>query len=164
MAKRKPLPYALQTAVFYRDKWLCQACGRPVIFAPTLRLLALLTADRNADSKPAYYNRNYRRDLSPLLDELAVVVDHRVAHSRTQDDSFENLATLCNKCNLRKTNADYEHYLKTAKFKKTKGLHGEPEHWDGLVSVFITLAAMYPEDLTRIERAWLTAFKRHIAG
>jgi hypothetical protein len=46
------------------------------------------------------------------------------------------------------------------KNKPVKGKYGEPQHWDGLSSVFIMLAGRFPEKLTSGEKEWLKALKK----
>jgi 5-methylcytosine-specific restriction endonuclease McrA len=59
----------------------------------------------------AYYHAHATRDGAPLLDELWAVLDHLKAFSSGGLNSAENLATACNKCNGRKSNAALAEYL-----------------------------------------------------
>lgn len=89
---------------------------------------------RKYDLPIAYYDPRWRRDSAPLLDHLECVIDHVVAHSRGGDDEAANFAVACNKCNVRKSAAEKERYLRENPPKRVKGKYGEPKHWDGLAS------------------------------
>jgi hypothetical protein len=43
--------------------------------------------------------------------------------------------------------------------KPVKGKYGEPQHWDGLSSVFVSLAQKDGAQLTPSEKGWLKALK-----
>jgi hypothetical protein len=45
-----------------------------------------------------------------------------------------------------------------------KGKYGEPQHWDGLSSLFVVLARENPERLTALERGWLRELETYIRG
>ena len=45
--------------------------------------------------------------------------------------------------------------------KPGKGKYGEPQHWDGLSSLFLMLAERDPPALTASERGWLRALSSH---
>ena len=83
MPKRKRLPISVedQATVYFRDKWLCKYCRRPVILHLALKWLVRLVHSRIAGVDPAYWDDHWRRDKAPLLDELAASVDHKVALS-----------------------------------------------------------------------------------
>jgi len=53
----------------------------------------------------AYFHEStaFRRDASPLLDELGAVVDHVKAHVEGGGIEEDNLATACARCNMRKS-------------------------------------------------------------
>jgi hypothetical protein len=55
---------------------LCRWCRRPVIFAPAMKYLARFMQEQGHKGLLAYWSSAYRRDASPLLDELAAAVDH----------------------------------------------------------------------------------------
>jgi 5-methylcytosine-specific restriction endonuclease McrA len=107
----------------------------------------------------AYYHGHSRRDKAPLLDELMAVIDHVEAFSTGGPDSAENLCTSCAKCNGRKSSAPLDRWGQREKRSPIKGKYGEPQHWDGLVSVFVMLAERNPASLTVVERDWLKAIK-----
>jgi 5-methylcytosine-specific restriction endonuclease McrA len=112
------------------------------------------------DKRLAYYHAHWTRDGAPLLDELGAVIDHIEAHSTGGLDSEENLATACNKCNAQKSNAVGTEWDKRLKRKPVKGKYGEPQHWDGLSTLFVMLAGRDPDGLTTAEKDWLNALAR----
>jgi hypothetical protein len=107
------------------------------------------------DAMLAYYHAHWTRADAPLLDELGAVIDHVNAFSKGGVDSLANLITSCNRCNGRKSAAPVEIWERRPKPAPVKGKYGEPQHWDGLSSLFIVLARRYPEALTTGEREWL---------
>ena len=44
--------------------------------------------------------------------------------------------------------------------KPIKGKYGEPQHWDGLASVFVALAERHRAALTAGEKDWLKILKQ----
>jgi len=159
MADRKPISKAVQVAVFRRDGWLCCWCKRPVIFAPVMRFLEReIRASGNAD-RLSYYHAHWTRDGAPLLDLLGAVIDHIEAHSAGGADQIDNLVTACNKCNGRKSAATLDRWGERPMEKPVKGKYGEPQHWDGLSSLFVMMAKSDPAVLTAGERGWLRALQ-----
>jgi hypothetical protein len=109
----------------------------------------------------AYWRISYDRRGAPLLDELSVVLDHVVAHSTKGPATEENLVTCCNRCNMRKNNADPAKWERDHPLKRIKSKTGEPENWDGLASLFLFLAReRYSESLSRSERDWVNALTK----
>lgn len=150
---------SVQVRIFRRDQWLCRYCGHPVIFAPAMKFLQRYVKNRRPDANLAYYSFAYRRDGSPLLDELAVVLDHVDAFSTGGNVEESNLATACNKCNARKGAMTKDEFNKKYPLRPIKRKYGEPEHWDGFSTLFVVLGEEHLSDLTRNERAWYTALK-----
>jgi 5-methylcytosine-specific restriction endonuclease McrA len=107
----------------------------------------------------AYYHVHWTRAGAPLLDELGAVIDHVEAFSTGGPCSEENLCAACAKCNGRKSSASLDKWNQREKRSPIKGKYGEPQHWDGLTSVFVTLAARNLAKLTNGEREWLKALK-----
>ena len=142
--KRKNLPKPLQAVIYRRDGWLCCWCKRPVIFSPAVKFLELELRNAGHAGPLAYYHRNGTRDGSPLLDELAASIDHVEAFSTGGACDEENLRTSCWKCNTRKNAAPVSDWDQRHKNKTVKEKYGEPQHWDGLSSVFIMLAGRFP--------------------
>src|ERR1700732_4065416 len=157
MASRRPIPKALQVAVFRRDGWLCCWCKRPVIFAPVMKFLEREIRLSGSADHPAYYHAHWPPYGAPLLDLLGAVIDHIEAFSTGGADHLDNLATACNKCNGRKSAATLDRWGEGGRKRQCKGKYGEPQHWDGLSSLFIVLAQRNPAALTASERDWLRA-------
>jgi 5-methylcytosine-specific restriction endonuclease McrA len=153
---RPPLPYDVQVRVFRRDGWLCRWCYRPVVFAPALKFTEAFLRERGHAGPLAYHEPRWRRDRAPLLDHLGAVIDHVDAFSRGGTHSEENFVTACNKCNARKNNRVAREFQAEAPARPVKGKYGEPEHWDGLSTIFMVLARGRT-DLTTSEKRWLAA-------
>jgi len=124
-----------------------------------MRLLELEVRNAGQDAPLAYYHAHWTRDGAPLLDELGAVIDHVTAFAAGGPDSEKNLCTACAKCNGRKSSAPLDKWGQREKRSLIKGKYGEPQHWDGLASVFGMLAERNPASLTVVERDWLKAIK-----
>jgi 5-methylcytosine-specific restriction endonuclease McrA len=118
--------HLIQVQVFRRDRWRCRWCGCPVIFAPVMRYLADWVKGEGCDTMLPYYHRNWRRRDAPLLDRLGPVIDHVEAHSGGGASVISNLATACNKCNGRKSNAHAEDFSKRNPLIPVKRKYGDP--------------------------------------
>jgi len=161
---RKPLSREKQANIYYRDKWLCRWCKKPVIFPAAMKYLQQWMSDAGFNSV-AYWRNSYDRRGAPLLDELAAVLDHVVAHSTNGPATEENLVTACNRCNMSKNNSDATIWERKHPLKRIKSKTGEPENWDGLVSLFLFLAReKYAGNLTQAERDWVKALKNARSG
>ena len=161
--KREPIPRSVQMEVFFRDGWLCYLCLRPTIFPMTFKLLSEMMESELPDINIAYWNDNWRRDKSPLLDELGVEVDHVHAFAKGGAHDISNFSTICAKCNVRKNDQLKESFLEKSNPHKPKGKHGEPIHWDGMASLFVVLAKKIDRPLTHAEKDWLKAIEGHYA-
>lgn len=159
---RPTIPLATQVAVLFRDRWMCRWCGRPVIFAPALKYLAAFVKSRGFDGPLAYYDERYRRDASPLLDELGLAIDHVVAFAKGGEHGEANFVTACSKCNARKGDRDAADHAKLHPARPVRSKHGEPTHWDGLASYFMVVGRANPRALTPHERKWLAALESHV--
>jgi 5-methylcytosine-specific restriction endonuclease McrA len=157
MANRKPLPKDLLVSVFRRDGWLCCWCKRPVIFAPVMKFLGRGIRASGGGQRLAYYHAHWTRDGSPLLDLLGAVIDQIEAFSAGGASDIDNLATACNKCNGHKSAATLDKWGERPTEKPVKGKYGEPQHWDGLSTLFVMLAQRDPTALTVSEKEWLRA-------
>ena len=161
--QRHKIPYECQVHIFFRDKWPCHWCHRHIIFAPAIKYLELFVRDSGYAYPISCYHDNWRRDVSPLLDDLGVVLDHLHPRSRGGKGSENNLVSACNKCNSRKSDIQYMDFLEGEHFRRVKGKYGEPMNWDGLSSTFIVLAAKYSDQLTATERKWLRALQSFLS-
>ena len=162
--KRPRIPYDVQVKVFFRDKWLCRLCGRPTVFAPAFKLIKHFVESKGHPRPTAYWSFAYRRDASPLLDEMAAVVDHVRAHAEGGPSREDNLATACCRCNMRKSTEDQITFTTRNPKRRIKARYGEPEHWDGFVSLFMVLARDNPDALTDSERSWCRSFEKFFAA
>jgi hypothetical protein len=111
------------------------------------------------DAKLAYWSLAYRRDESPLLVELAAMIDHVEPVSEGGSDEKTNLVTACYECNARKSNMGAAEFLKKYPPKRVNGKYGEPEHWDGFSTLFLTLLQQHRDVATRSELEWYGAFE-----
>ena len=159
--RRTVIPYATQVEVFFRDGWLCAHCRRPTVFPLALKLLAERVALTFPMLELAYWHPQWRRDSSPLLDELAASVDHVHAFAKGGTHEITNFATICARCNARKGTRTPEEHRAVDMPWKVKGKYGEPRAWDGLASTFVLLARESTRPLTAAERGWLKAIEVH---
>lgn len=112
----------------------------------------------------AYWDERWRRDRSPLLDQLAASIDHVEAFSTGGAHAEENFATICVKCNVRKGTRTRAEHTAIDTPRLTQGKYGEPTAWDGLASTFVMLAQESSRPLTRTEHQWLRALDRWYNG
>ena len=92
----------------------------------------------------AYHDSRWRRDRAPLLDHLGAVIDHVETHSRGGASDEANFVTSCNKCNTQKSDALAQDFSAQSPLGRVRGKYGEPEHWDGLSTLFIMLVEQAP--------------------
>jgi 5-methylcytosine-specific restriction endonuclease McrA len=163
-SRRVQLPKSTQIQIFQRDGWLCRWCGKPVIFAPSMKYLELELRSSGITSPLAYYHAHWTRATAPLLDELGAVLDHIDAFARKGPCHPDNLVTACAKCNGRKGAITQETWAKRDIRKSIKGRYGEPQAWDGLSSLFVMLATRDVTALTAGERSWLKALECTFSG
>lgn len=156
---RAKIPVALQVRVLFRDRWLCHWCHRPTVFAPALKYLERFAQEQGYRRPLAYYDFHYKRDAAPMLDHLAAVIDHVKAYSSGGAHDESNFVTACNKCNMTKGNRNIDEWSNPG--KPVKGKYGEPQYWDGFVSLFMILAGQRKEDLRGSEREWYLAFEEY---
>jgi 5-methylcytosine-specific restriction endonuclease McrA len=161
---RPSIPYSVQVEVFFRDGWLCSHCRRPTIFHLALKQLSEVVGAEFPELALAYWNPQWRRDAAPLLDELAASVDHIQAYSKGGAHDTSNFATICARCNARKSNRSSEEHLAVNKPWVVHGIHGEPSKWDGLASVFVYFARRCERSLTATEQGWLREFERRLSA
>jgi 5-methylcytosine-specific restriction endonuclease McrA len=163
MSTRKPIPVALQAEVLFRDRWLCHLCQRPLVLHVALRLVQEFVRTRLPGVSLAYWDPRWRRDVSPLLDELAASIDHVTAHARGGAHDVSNFAAVCARCNARKSAKRTDAYLLEARPWRVRGKYGAPKDWDGLSLLFLALAKDNPSALTPTERSWCDAIEREWA-
>lgn len=143
-----------------RDRWICHVCRRPVVFHLALKYLELEVKRAMPGWRGGYWNRNWRRDKAPLIDELGASVDHVEAFAKGGAHDISNFKTICSRCNARKSDKDSGAFLQELKPWKVRGKHGEPADWDGMASAFVVLARRHESVLTPTERKWLAALEK----
>jgi 5-methylcytosine-specific restriction endonuclease McrA len=156
---RPPVPYPVAVRDYFRDRWLCSHCRRPTVFHLALKLLAEQVRDSLPGIRLAYWDERWRRDRSPLLDQLAASIDHVQAFSKGGQHSEANFATICVKCNVRKGARTRQEHTSIDVPRVVKGRYGEPKDWDGLASTFVVLARRSSRRLSPAEREWLRALE-----
>lgn len=161
---RPAVPHSTQARIYFRDGWLCHICRRPVVFHLSLKYLGALTTQAGIGRPLAYWNERWRRDRSPLLDELAASIDHVVALKAGGEHDEFNFATICARCNARKSVRSREDYLAKVPQWVVRGTHGEPTQWDGLSMAFLALVRDRLDQLTTDDRAWYDALLPYAAG
>jgi hypothetical protein len=111
-------------------------------------------AGRKASASWEYY---YSRTISPLLDELAAVIDHVQPYKLGGTNDVGNLATSCNRCNMMKNNMDPKEWALKHPIRVIKAKRGEPKTWDGFSETFLYFAKLNPASLQPTEKKWLEA-------
>jgi 5-methylcytosine-specific restriction endonuclease McrA len=160
--RRTPIPVPVQVQVYFRDRWLCHLCHRPVILHLALKYLAEVVRARYPNLQLAYWDPRWRRDKAPLLDELGASIDHVKAFARGGAHDTSNFKAVCARCNARKSARSTQDYLREAQPWRVRGKYGEPNNWDGLSSLFVSLCRGRENHLTATERAWLAALEAHL--
>jgi 5-methylcytosine-specific restriction endonuclease McrA len=158
-ARRAAISKDLAIQVFRRDRWLCHWCGRPLIFGPALRYLAQFAKNSGINETLAYYHPHWTRRDAPLLDYMGAVLDHIQAHSDGGKSDEHNLVAACNKCNALKSNAKVQVFQASQHRHTVKGKYGEPEHWEGLSTLFVILIEQNPKFASPSERGWRDALR-----
>ena len=159
--RRKPISRSVQVEVYFRDRWLCKWCRRPIVFPPAFKLLSESIASELPDVPIAIWNDLWRRDKAPLLDELAACIDHVRAFSDGGAHDISNFIASCARCNTRKSDRSAEAWIDANPPWRVKGKYGEPEEWDGLASLFVVLARKTQRPLITVEKDWLRAIEAH---
>lgn len=90
MPHRSKISMGKRKAVYIRDGWSCQYCGR--VFTPTADDMA----GRSAPMEQEFNEKTRWTDL------VWLELDHIVPCSLGGDDSIENLRAACTPCNKRK--------------------------------------------------------------
>jgi hypothetical protein len=124
-----------------------------------MKFLQQYVQSRLPDAKLAYWSLAYRRDASPLLVELAAMIDHVEPISGGGSNEKTNLVMACYECNTRKSNMGAAKFLEKYPPKPVKGKYGDPKHWDGLTMLFVTLLQQNPGAVTRSELEWYEALR-----
>jgi hypothetical protein len=110
----------------------------------------------------AYFHKNWSRAGAPLLDHMGAVIDHVEAFAKGGAHHEANFVVACNKCNARKNDTNAADYSRKNPSKRVRGKHGEPQHWDGLASLFLVLAARGAV-LTPSESLWEQSLREYLS-
>ena len=161
--QRRPIPIATQIDVYFRDRWLCHLCHRPVILHLALKHAAQAVHRVLPKAPLAYWAGTWSRDGAPLLDELAASIDHVEPLAQGGADDISNYAAVCARCNARKSARRDAEYIEAARPWKVKGKHGEPAHWDGLSSLYVALVKEGGHRLSPTERRWYELLAARLA-
>lgn len=164
MRSRPTLSQKQQIQVFFRDRWLCYWCGRPVVFPPALNALQELVRTEGHSTPVAYFHPRWTRRDAPLLDHLGVVLDHVAAFAKGGTTEASNLVVACCKCNSLKSDVAADAHVAKHPKRRIRGRYGEPTAWDGLAAVFVVLARTRRNALNTIDRNWLAALEAHYAS
>ncbi len=161
MPSRPVLSHQQQIEIFFRDRWICHWCDRPVIFPPALKALQEFVRSEGHSIPVAYFHPQWTRRDAPLLDHLGGVLDHVDAFAKGGATDSANLVVACCKCNTLKSDSTVRAHAARHPKRPVKGRYGEPTSWDGLAAVFVTLARARPEALKATDRKWLAALETH---
>ena len=86
------------------------------------------------------------------------------AHRGGGSDDESNLVTTCHKCNIRKGDSHATEFTQRSPRRLIKGKYGEPEHWDGLSTMFVILLERFPNVASAADRDWLKYLKLPASG
>jgi 5-methylcytosine-specific restriction endonuclease McrA len=128
--KRTNIPKQIQLKVWNRDNWTCRYCGKPVFFAPALKLL-----DKKSPNHGYYHPNGKEENMLPLFQRGWASVDHVEPKSKGGEDSMDNYVTACWGCNLKwgqKTHSEGKH--------KPNELNKSKVDWDGFSSLYLRLS------------------------
>jgi len=94
--ERKNISPKIQLEVWNRDNWHCRYCGKPIFYAPALKLLDKL------NPKHEYFHPNGKAgEILPLFQWSWASIDHVKPFSKGGEDSTDNYVSACWKCNLK---------------------------------------------------------------
>jgi len=126
--------------VLVRDGFTGRYCGNRLYLAQEVKVLDM----HNPGEK--HWDAHWGSE--PLKSDGATV-DHIVSEDEGGYDTLDNLVACCGVCNSSKGNGR-RNLLPQCTDKK----------WDGGCSLFLTLAPMYRQHLSREDEKWLKALRR----
>ena len=150
-AKRKTIPPHTQVGVFQRDGFNCLYCGRRVVLAAMLRLLAEYFAPIDPHLFP--YHPHWKMTKCHLAFwRDSASCDHLLPAARGGNSDPDNLVTSCYNCNSIKQNWTLEEL-------GWSRLQGAPQPWDGLSSSYPSLVTVVwkGSEPSAYHRRWLAA-------
>ena len=119
-----------------------------MIFSPALKLMERFVRENGFSAPLDYYHPNWPRGKAPLLDHLGVEIDHVQAHRGGVSDEESNLVE----------------FTRRSPRRLIKGKYGEPEHWDGLSTMFVIPLERFPNVASAADRNWLKYLKLPASG
>jgi 5-methylcytosine-specific restriction endonuclease McrA len=129
-----------KACVLVRDRFTCRYCGNRLYLAQAVKVLDM--------HNPGEKHWDAHWGTEPLKSDGATV-DHIVPEDERGYDTLDNLVACCVVCNSSKGNGQ-RNLLPRFTDKK----------WDGGSSLFLTLAPMYRQQLSREDEKWLKALRR----
>jgi len=126
--------------VLVRDGFTCQYCGTRLYLAQAIKVLDF--------HKPERKHWDAHWDSEPLKSQGATV-DHIVPENDGGYDTLDNLVACCVVCNSSKGNGQ----------RNLMSLSSD-KSWDGGSCIFLTLAPMYKNHLSKEDEKWIKALRR----
>ena len=124
---RENIPPKIRIEVWKRDNWHCLYCGKPVFYAPSLKLLEKL----NPGHKYFHPNGEDGSMLS-LFHRSWSSVDHIIPVSKGGKNEMTNYATSCMDCNQKFNEKEVGN-------GKIKPREIKPSSWDGFFGLYVKL-------------------------
>ena len=126
--------------VLVRDKFICRYCGAQLYLAQAIKVLDM--------HKPGKRHWDAHWESEPLKSNGATV-DHVVSEEEGGYDTLDNLVACCVVCNSSK-----------GKGKRDLLARSSDESWDGGSCLYLTLAPIYKDHLSKEDEKWLKALRR----
>lgn len=125
--------------VLVRDSFTCRYCGARLYLAQAIKLLELRKPGR------VHWDAHWRTE---PLKSLGATVDHIIPEDDGGFDTIDNLVACCVICNSSKGIS-----------KRNLLPQSSDKSWDGGSCIFLTLAPMYQNCLSKEDEKWLKALK-----
>lgn len=126
--------------VLVRDGFICRYCGTRLYLAQAIKVIDFHKPGRE------YWNAHWE---SEPLKSYGATVDHIVPENDGGYDTPDNLVACCVVCNSSK-----------GKGRRDLLSQSPDNSWDGGSSIFLTLAPMYDERLSKEDQKWQKALVR----
>jgi len=126
--------------ILVRDGFTCRYCGTNLYLAQAVKVLDIY--------KPGRKHWDAHWESEPLKSNGATV-DHIVPEEEGGYDALDNLVACCVICNSRKGKGQRDFLYQSS-----------DKSWDGGCSIFLTLAPIYKEYLSKEDEKWLKALRR----
>ena len=129
-----------KACVLVRDGFTCRYCGARLYLAQAIKVLDM--------HKPGQNRWDAHWQTEPLKSNEATV-DHVIPEDKGGHDTLDNLVACCVVCNSSKGKG--ERSLLPQSLDKS---------WDGGSCIFLTLAPMYKNYMSKEDEKWLKALRR----